>query len=163
SSLQFGELHDWQKEVDRCRHDVTAKLLLAVPWSPLHDVDLAAVPTTPGDHAPTLFMEHTGWPSVPNDDYLAFCERAYLPMLHQAPIDKRLLEIQACWVPAVGGRWPEAILWQRVHNLERLNQLLTMEIPPEHRGPGTYMAEALRYRDQWESRLLRTLSWSPTF
>jgi hypothetical protein len=29
------------------------------------------------------------------------------------------------------------------------------------RAPGTYMAEALDYRDQWESRLLRSSPWSP--
>jgi hypothetical protein len=26
---------------------------------------------------------------------------------------------------------------------------------------GSYMFEALKYRDQWESRLLRTSDWSP--
>jgi hypothetical protein len=29
--------------------------------------------------------------------------------------------------------------------------------------PGTYMFEVLRYRDQWESRLLRTSAWSPLY
>jgi hypothetical protein len=27
--------------------------------------------------------------------------------------------------------------------------------------PGTFMHDALDVRDQWESRLLRTSSWSP--
>ena len=162
ASLQFGELHAWQARVDACRHQVTAKLLLPVPWSPMHDVDLAAVPTTPVDHAPTLFMEDTGWPHVPLDEYLDFWERDYLPMLHRLPIEHRLLEIQACWTPALGGgRHPEGILWQRVHNLDRLTALLSTEVPPEQRAAGRYMSEALKYRDQWESRLLRTSNWSP--
>ena len=162
TSLQFGELHPWLERVDACRHEVHAKLLLPVPWSPLHGVDLATVPVEPADHEPTLFMEDTGWPYVPLDDYLAFWERDYLPMLHRLPLEQRLLEIQACWVPAVGtGRRPEGILWQRVHNLERLTQLLSTEVPPSQRAAGRYMAEALRYRDQWESRLLRTVAWSP--
>ncbi|ETZ99435.1 hypothetical protein I547_5663 [Mycobacterium kansasii 824] len=41
--------------------------------------------------------------------------------------------------------------------------LLTNDIPPEHRGPGSYMYEALKYRDQWQSRLLRTSAWSPLY
>ena len=74
----------------------------------------------------------------------------------------RLLEIQVCWVTMLGaGRRPEGILWQRIHNLDRLLGLLTTEVPAEPRGPGTYMANALAYRDQWESRLLRTAPWSP--
>jgi hypothetical protein len=39
--------------------------------------------------------------------------------------------------------------------------LLTSELPPEHRKPGGYMVDALKYRDQWQSRLLRTSAWSP--
>jgi len=34
-------------------------------------------------------------------------------------------------------------------------------LPPEHRKPGGYMVDALKYRDQWQSRLLRTTAWSP--
>lgn len=160
-SMQFGPLHEWVIDADRCRHAVTAKLLLAVPWSPTDELDLASLPTEPADHEPTLFMEDTGWPHVALDDYLDFWERDYLPMLHRAPVEMRLLEIQACWVPALGGRRPEATLWQRVHDHQRLLELLTTELPPERKAPGSYMAEALRYRDQWESRLLRTASWSP--
>ena len=65
-------------------------------------------------------------------------------------------------MPAVGaGRRPEGILWQRVHDLDRLTALLTTEIPASQKASGKYMSEALKYRDQWESRLLRTTSWSP--
>jgi hypothetical protein len=39
--------------------------------------------------------------------------------------------------------------------------LLTREIAPEMRAPGTWMHEALELRDQWESKLLRTAAWSP--
>ncbi|EUA42397.1 hypothetical protein I553_6257 [Mycobacterium xenopi 4042] len=41
--------------------------------------------------------------------------------------------------------------------------LLTTDLPAERRGPGSYMFEALKYRDQWESRLLRTSAWSPLY
>ncbi len=160
-----GDLAEWAARVDGLRHDVDAKVLLDVPWSPLAadgELDLAAEAVDPADHEPTLFMEDTGWPHVPIDDYLRFWEEIYLPLLARAPESHRLLEIQACWTPALGaGRRPEGVLWQRVHSHERLLDLFTTELPAERKAPGTYMADALTYRDQWESRLLRTASWSP--
>jgi hypothetical protein len=161
-----GDMADWARGVDALRYDVQAKVLLAVPWSPLGgdgtELDLAAEPTGPADHEPTLFMEDTGWPDVPIGDYLRFWEEIYLPLLSGAPDSHRLLEIQACWTPALGaGRRPEGVLWQRVHRHDRLLELFTTELPPERKAPGTYMADALTYRDQWESRLLRTAGWSP--
>jgi len=162
--LQGGGLDKWVRRIDELRHDVTAKLLLPTPWSPMADVDLVSIPTVPAEHDPTLFMEDTGWPHVPLDDYVEFWGSEYKPMLDRQPEDSRLLEIQAGWVPALGaGRRPEAILWQRVHNLARLTELLTTELPPDRKAPGTFMAKGLSYRDQWESRLLRTASWSPLF
>ena len=39
-------------------------------------------------------------------------------------------------MPALGaGRRPEAILWQRIHNLDRLIELLSTEVPPERKAP----------------------------
>jgi len=160
--VHHGELSAWARHVDTLRHEVRAKLLLPVAWSPIADLDLPAEPATPADHEPTLFMEDTGWPHGALDDYVDFWERDYLPLLSRQPASTRLLEIQACWVPALGaGRRPEAILWQRIHSHERLIDLLSTEVPPERRAPGTYMDTALDHRDQWESRLLRTAPWSP--
>src|SRR5262249_18490112 len=130
------------------------------------DVELDAVPTDgAAHHELTLYMEDTGWPHVPLDDYTAFWENTYLPLLHgrdrQQP---RLLNITAVFQPALGGgRRPEAILLQKVVSQEGLLRLLETETPPEYKAPGTFMHDALAYRDQWESRLLRTSAWSPYF
>jgi uncharacterized protein (DUF736 family) len=160
--LQGGDLAAWARRVDALRYDVTAKLLLPAEWSPMNELDLRAIPTTSAEHAPTLFMEDTGWPDVSVDDYVEFWGTEYKPMLDSQPEATRLLEIQAGWVPALGaGRRPEAILWQRVHNIDRLIELLATELPPDRKAPGTFMAKGLSYRDQWESRLLRTAAWSP--
>jgi hypothetical protein len=157
-----GDLHDWVRGVDELRHDVSAKLLFPVTWSPIGEIDLAEVPTEPVAHETSLFMEDTGWPSSTLDDYVDFWERDYFPMLSRGPVESRLLEIQACWVTALGaGHRPEAVLWQRVHNLDHLLAMFTTELPPQMKAPGSYMATALEYRDQWRSRLLRTSSWSP--
>lgn len=160
--IQFGDLGEWARRADALRHDVSAKLLLAVPWSPMDELDLASESSTPADHEPTLLMEDTGWPDVALDEYTEFWGRDYLPLLENQPEATRLLEIQACWTTALGaGRRPEAILWQRIHSHARLIELFATEVAPERKAPGTYMEAALTYRDQWESRLLRTAAWSP--
>jgi hypothetical protein len=162
--VQSGDLQDWMARLDALRHDVAGKLLLPVHWSPLKDVDLGTVPTRPQDHELTMFMEDTGWPDSSLDAYIDFWGGTYYPLLARQPIGEGLLEIQACFQPAHGTHQRrEAILFQKIHRHDRLLELLTSETPPERRGPGTYMAEALTYRDQWESRLLRTSSWSPWF
>jgi hypothetical protein len=160
--IDGGDLTKLVDRIDNARHGHMSKLLLPVSWSPLRDIDLASVPTTPAEHEPSLFMEDTGWPSSSLEEYIEFWEKDYHPMLLSAPEKYRLLEIQACWTVGYGaGRRPEGILWQRVDSLDRLIGLYAMEPTPEQKAPGSYMERALKFRDQWESRLLRTASWSP--
>jgi hypothetical protein len=59
------------------------------------------------------------------------------------------------------GRSPEVTLLQRLSSLPRLIALLTEDIPPGVTGPGSWMHEALEFRDRWRSRLLRSAPWSP--
>jgi hypothetical protein len=146
---------------------VTGKILLPVDWSPLQTVDLATVPTDGATHPPSLFMEDTGWPYAPLDDYIRMWDEIYYRLLSKAPPGMRILDIQACFQIAHGSyRRREAMLWQKIddaNNYAALVRLLTTETSPEHRVPGSYMVEALKYRDQWESRLLRTSDWSPLY
>jgi len=157
---QSGDLRSWAGTVDGLRHRSVGKLLEPVPWSPLQEVELDDIPTDGRQHEPSLWMEDTGWPSAPLDDYVRFWgESYYEPMRARGG---RLLDIQACFQTAWGaGRRPEAILVQKIVDHGALLHLLTHETAPEHKVPGSYMAEALAYRDQWESRLLRTSRWSP--
>jgi hypothetical protein len=164
---QSGDLQPWMGELDNLRHEVTGKLLLPVTWSPLQTVDLDSVPTTGETHPLTMFMEDTGWPYAPLDDYIRSWDEIYYRPLSQAPARMRILDIQACFQVAHGSnRRREAMLWQKIddsNNYAALVHLLTKEIPPEHRAPGSYMFDALQYRDQWQSRLLRTSDWSPLY
>ncbi len=160
--VQTGDLRTLHARLDEMRHAVTQKTLLPVPWSPLQEVDFATVPTTPLEHELSLFMEDTGWPHAPVDDYIRFWDEGYYQMMQARPADTRLLDIQVVWQPAFGaGRRKEAILWQKIVDNSRLLELLTTETPPERKGPGSFMATALTYRDQWRSKLLRTTAWSP--
>jgi hypothetical protein len=161
--VQSGDLRDWAADLDTRRHRVDGRVLLEVGWSPLGGrLDLAAVPTTPGDHELSLYMEDTGWPHAPLDDYIAFWETGYWrPMVARGA---GLLDIQAVFQDAHGsGRRKEAVLLQRIADHQALLRLLTTETPPERKAPGQFMHEALAYRDRWTSKLLRTSAWSPLF
>ena len=155
------------RELDNLRHEVTGKILLPVEWSPLQEVDLTSVPTDGATHPLSLFMEDTGWPYAPLDDYIRSWDEIYYRVLSKAPPGRRVLEIQACFQVAHGShKRREAMLWQKIdatNDYATLLHLLTTDIPAEHRGPGTYMFDALQYRDQWQSRLLRTSAWSPLY
>ena len=162
--IQNGDLQAFMTQLDRLRHDVSGKLLLPVHWSPLQSVDFAAVPTDARSHELTLFMEDTGWPDSSLDDYIRMWDVDYYQVLSRYAVGKRLLDIQACFQVAHGTHLRrEAILWQKVLDPQVLLHLLTHQTPPEQKGPDSYMATALKYRDQWQSRLLRTSDWSPMY
>jgi hypothetical protein len=157
-----GDLASWARRLDELRHDVSAKVLVPVPWSPMQDVDLQAVPATPAAHELTIYMEDTGWPDAAVEDYTAFWETSYYEPMRSRP--GSLLDIEAVFRVAYGtGRRKEAILMQKVTDHQGLLRLLTTEVPGAYRAPGTFMHEALAYRDRWESKLLRTTAWSPLF
>jgi len=155
-----GDLRSWAREVDASRHDVQARLLMPLDFSPL-DVDLAAVPADGRLHETTLYMEDTMWPKRGKvDQYVAAAGEIYTTMLgsHDTP----LLRIEAAYRTMPGaGRSPEVTLMQKVCSMPRLVHLLTHDLPAEISRPGTWMHDALQYRDQWRSKLLRTASWSP--
>ncbi len=158
-----GDLTALVTRLDSCRHEVEGKLLLPVSWSALQAVDLAAVPTDARPHDLSIYMQDTGWPDAPLDDYLELWDQDYWQIMRRTPPEKKLLDIQACFQVAHGsGIRPEAILMQKIVNFDTLGRLLTSaeEYDPTT-WPGTYMTKGLEVRDQWESKLLRTSTWSP--
>ncbi len=48
--IQKGDLRKWMRDLDELRHDVDAKLLVPLAWSPLKDVDFDDVPTDGREH-----------------------------------------------------------------------------------------------------------------
>jgi hypothetical protein len=158
--LYGGDLNGWATEVDTLRHDVTAKVLVPVAWSPLSDLDLTTVPTGRVEHEPTLYMEDTVWPRHDRlEDYLTAAGEHYAPLIGRP---ESLLDLAAALVTALGaGPRPEVVLVQKLRDPDRLVPLLATEIPVERRAAGTWMHDALEWRDDWRSRLLRTSTWSP--
>ena len=160
--VQKGDLRQWMRDLDELRHDVDAKLLVPLAWSPLQDMDLAEVPIEGREHELTLYMEDTMWPY--EDKFLEYIDRAGEVYSKSLDRPNPLLSIEAAFQPALGSHLRrEVVLMQRVHDTQALLKLLETEIAPEHRAPGTWMHDALELRDQWTSRLLRTSSWSPLY
>jgi len=159
--VQRGDLKSWARQVDELRHSVVGKLLFAVHWSPMAELDFASVPTAATEHELSLYMEDTGWPHAAVDDYVEFWGSGYYEPMKKA---SNLLDIQAVFQVAFGaGVRKEAILMQKIVNDQVLLHLLTHDTDPAHRQPGQFMFDALAYRDSWESKLLRTSSWSPLY
>jgi hypothetical protein len=160
-----GDLRDWYRGLDAIRHECTSKVLSPVSWSALQHIEMGSVPIDGSEKPLALYMEDTVLPRAGKlDEYLHAAGTLYA----RDTIGKRmaegtsLLDLRGCFRTIAGphaGR--EVILWQRVERPELLQPLLTREVPPERRGAGTWMNDALEFRDQWESRLLRTVAWSP--
>jgi len=160
--IQSGDLRDWAAGVDDMRHEVKGKLLLPVEWSPMQEIDLDTVPTDGSAHESALYMEDSAWPyEAKLDAYLEKARTHYAPSLEERT-ERSLLTLLAVFQAALGApRRREVILWQRVDFPERLPALFTRELPAHVKGPGTWMHDALEVRDDWESRLLRSATWSP--
>ena len=162
--IEGGDLTDWAQRVEMLRHDVTAKLLFPLPWSPLQKLELEQVPTQPPSHELAIFMEDTVWPYEGRlEEYVKRSGSHYAAsMAKTAAAGHSLLRIEAGFRTAFGShRRREIVLWQKVVRPKALLGLLTFEVPPEYKAPGSWMHDALELRDRWESKLLRTSNWSP--
>ena len=149
---------------DALRHDVTAKILIPLPWSPLQTLELEQISTAGEEREPVLFMEDTVWPYEGHLE--RYVEKSgslyYESMKSLAAKGFSLLAVQASFRTAFGShRRREVVLWQKVVRPEGLLPLFSREVDAKYKAPGTWMHDALEVRDRWQSRLLRTASWSP--
>jgi hypothetical protein len=164
--VNAGDLKLLAEKLDSLRHDVEGVAYVALPWSPAGEISIADVPAEPIEHELSLFMEDTVWPHEGAlEEYVKRAGEHYA-VEFDARVSGRpqLLEIQAAYRTAYGSHQRrEIVLWQKVMNPKGLVGLLTREIPSEYKTPGRWMLDALELRDQWQSRLLRTSSWSPRF
>jgi hypothetical protein len=164
--VRAGDLAAWSAKVDAMRHACDAKVVQPVPWSPLQDVDLGTVPVDGQTHKNSLFMEDTAWPFA--GGLQAYLDKAGTLYDHTLSSQKEegtgIIELEAAFQPVFGTHTTtEVILWQRVVNHKALSWMLANDLPPEASAPGTWLHDALEVRDRWESRLLRSASWSPLF
>jgi len=149
----------WNRDVCQYRRDVVSKMLLPNPLSPLQEVDFASVGTAPDDGTPGLYLLDTGWPYLgKTEEYIEALHKVYQAQV--AAIQPPVITVVAGWRTCPGsGRWHEAIVLSKIHNWELLSQIIPYGVPPSR--PEDWMNAGLKYRDRWESKLLRTESWSP--
>src|SRR4029453_4890141 len=129
--IDRGDLRDESRALDALRHDVTAKLLVPLPWSPLQEIDLAAVPSAapPGHELSLLRGDTVG----PDEDQLETCvERSgnhhLAEMRRNAERGGTLLTILAGFRTAFGaGLRREIVLWQKLTEPRGLAPLLSSE------------------------------------
>jgi hypothetical protein len=148
---------DWQRRASALRREVTAKLLLPTPWSPLQTVDLAAPEPDREVDTPALHLHDTGWPFPGKlEEYVEALGTIFYPQTRHA----RMISVVACWTVAPGtGRHHEVVLLQRIEEWAQFTALLARG--EQGRQRSGWMVEGLRFRDRWESRLLRCARWSP--
>lgn len=164
--VRHGDLAGWLARVDGMRHHCEAKILTPVSWSPRQEIDLSTVPISGEEHELSLFMEDTAWPYPGGlQAYLDAAGTLYDTTLAKSKEGGRsIIELEAAYQPVFGShKTTEVILWQRVVNQKALLYLLANDLPPTATAPGTWMHDALAVRDQWESRILRSTSWSPLY
>jgi|HubBroStandDraft_6_1064221.scaffolds.fasta_scaffold713734_2 hypothetical protein len=162
--VRTGDLQEWSTRVDAMRHECVSKIITPVSWSPRQDIDLTTVPTTAEEHELALFMEDTAWPYAGGlQAYIQKAGTQYAPSLDESKErHQNIIELEAAYQPVYGShKTTEVILWQRITNHKALLWLLANDLPVGATDPGTWMHDALEVRDQWESRILRSASWSP--
>jgi hypothetical protein len=150
-------LETWRKEIAAVRRDVVQKLLVPTAWSPLQSVDLEAPPVDTATDTPTMYLHDTGWPFPGKLDAYA---AALGSVFHAQVQQSRMIAVEACFTVAPGtGRNHEVVLLQKILDWDRFAQLITRGETGQQRGG--WMGEGLKYRDRWESKLLRCARWSP--
>ena len=104
-----------------------------------------------------MYLHDTGWPFAGKlDDYAAALGSIFYPQVK----DTQMISIEACWTVVPGtGRHHEVVLLQKILDWNRFAHLLTHGMTGQQRGG--WMEEGLRFRDRWESKLLRCAHWSP--
>ncbi|NQZ99828.1 MAG: hypothetical protein HRU01_25275 [Myxococcales bacterium] len=161
-----GDLQSLAVKLDDLRYGVESKQLLPLPWSKVQQIEIEEVPIEPGEHELSVFMEDTVWPFQGKlEEYIRRSGEQYSTEYDKSfPDTPKLLEIEASYRTAYGShRRAEIVLWQKVLRPEGLLNLITQEMPRSFKKPGRWMLDALSLRDQWQSCLLRTASWSPRF
>ena len=162
--VETGDLHRWAVALDDLRHDVHAKSLVPLPWSPQRTIELEDVPTDAREHELSLFMEDTVWPYEGGlEDYVEAAGAHYAKEIADREQEgSALLRIEASFRTSFGSHLRrEIVLWQKITNTNGLLGLLTREVPARFKRPGLWMHDALAVRDRWQSKLLRTTAWSP--
>ncbi len=150
----------WDHDVAQYRRDVESRILLPNPKSPLQEVDFASLEAPANEGGlPSDYLHDTGWP-YPGmmTEYVDALHSILEPQMEA--VKPYVITVAAGFRTAPGtGKLHEAILLSKIHNFELYSFIITVGEPEPQ--PGEWMVEGLKYRDKWESKILRTVDWSP--
>jgi hypothetical protein len=159
--VRRGDLADHAVELERYRRSHTVRVLAPLEEFNPYTVDLDELalvrkdaPTEMYIHdfvVPRLGMQRT-YEVQMRESFLKMLEIEALPMKIWAGLE----------TVAGGGRTPESLMVTHINHARAIADLLAHGNPRIAAEPGTWMADALKLRDTWISRLVRSLPWSPT-
>jgi hypothetical protein len=157
-----GDVRDWLVELDELRYSVDGRVLSGVPWLTMEDPF-----ATPSDLAPKdgkyLYWMTCIFPNVRSlEDYTEeFAHKRWYEQ-EQGVVYGGIARIDGIFISSWGaGRWPEAVLIEKIANPERLKMLLTENDEMQFDRRRENLAVGLQFRHVWTTTLLRTSNWSP--
>lgn len=148
---RYGDLNDVSARLAALRYTLSSSLLVSTDWSPLRELDLTDVPSTPTDHPVSLYREDTlTGPGVTST----------LAAAASQPVDADdILSVTAAFRPAWGGDRQARVLYRIAADSDRWTAAfgsdtgwsdwpgsLTPSVPAGVHGSG---------------RMLRATAWSP--
>lgn len=156
-----GDLRELATELGRHRNRVATRVVAALEEFNPYTVDLDEVPLVRDDAPSELYLHDF---VVPQPGM----QRAYEVQMREAFM--KMLEIDALpmktWggfeTVSGGGRVPLSLMITWIAHPPAISNLLAEGNPRVAPEPGSWMSEALKLRDTWVSRIVRSVPWSPT-
>jgi len=165
--VQQGDLQAWARGVDGMRYGSSGMLLEAAGWSPLEEIDLAAIPVDgSAAHAVAMYVEDTiapdgGDPVASARAIAGTYPRANSGGAGPATDGRALSELTGVLQPAIGaGRRQQIILLQKILDLDLLAEYYRTGGPIEG-APWSARQDPMPIAGSWSTKLLRTSTWSP--
>ncbi|WP_406813402.1 hypothetical protein [Mycobacterium sp. M23085] len=154
-----GDLATLEAETDTLRRRVVSKTLVPLAgW--VHDMDFDTIPTTPGDHDPSLWIHDTLWPFEGKfDDYVTRCGEFTQRLKSYARAGHAYLEPMAGFSSAVGaGAGHEVCALSRINDPNAWLHTALHGLPEAGRDLGW---GELTLRERWQTYLLNAPTWAP--
>jgi hypothetical protein len=156
-----GDLRDRSVELGRHRRTHTVRVMAGLEEFNPYTVDLDELPLVRTDAPTEMYIHDFVVPRLGmqrvyevqmRESFIKMLEFEALPMMIWAGLE----------TVAGGGRTPESLMVTHINHGRAIAELLAHGNPRVPAEPGTWMADALKLRDTWISRLVRSLPWSPT-
>jgi hypothetical protein len=157
--MSDGDLRAEASSLADLRVGATTRVMAPLAFSPLV-VDIEAIPLEFDDRPGEMYMHDFVPPRLG-------MQRAYedaMQKIYMGMSDSDLLQI-VIWAGletvAGGGPVPETLNISHIRDAAAVTQLLTFEAPRDNKQIGSWMYDALKLRDTWTTRLVRSVRWSP--